>query len=100
MENNAYKEKVLKINGKEIVIPEVLTFSQILSCENKGLSVQDVSEKPFNSACIIYCVLVGKTIKEGTRELSEAIDKGELNPVEILEAILPAFSNFFARRSN
>ena len=99
MENNAYKEQIIKINGKEIVIPEVLTFAQILSCEMKGLSLSEVDSKPFISSAIIFSVIAKTSLDEAVELLNEGFCTG-LNFAETLGILMQPFANFFAQNSN
>ena len=99
MENNAYKEQVIKINGMEIVIPEVLTFAQIISCEMKGLSLSEVDSKPFASSAIIFSVIAKTSLDEAVELLNEGFSNG-LNITETLAILMQPFANFFAQNSN
>lgn len=99
MENNAYKEQVIKINGKEIVIPEVLTFAQMISCEMKGLKISEVQEKPFASAAIIFSAIVKTSLEEAVELLQQGFSNG-LNVTETLAILMQPFANFFAQNSN
>ena len=99
MEKNAYKEKVLKINGKEIIIPETLTFSQILSCEMKGLQITELQDKPLLASTIIYSVLAKVSLETATEELDCAFKEG-LKVTDFINDVLPVYANFFAQNSN
>jgi hypothetical protein len=99
MENNAYKQINMKINGKNLVIPEKLTFAQVMECEDRGLGLEEMQTKPFKTVTIIYSVLVNKTFEESVEELDKAFEDGELDPTDALTHLLPLYTNFLVRRS-
>lgn len=89
---NAY----IKINGKEIEIPNRLTFGQIVKTEQLGLNLDDIEKKLFSNIAIIYSVIAKCSLETATNDLDQYFqDGGDFNYLS--NALLNSFTNFFTR---
>ena len=99
MVNNAYKENTIEINGKEIVIPEMLNYAQIINCELRGLTITDVQKKPLFAVAVIFSVLANISVNDAVNALDQAFNEG-LKVSDFMTEVIPSYTNFFAQHSN
>lgn len=92
MERNAY----ILINGNEIVIPERLTFSQIIKLEKSGFDVDTIESRPFEALCLIYGVITNSNREKCEKDLDNYFEEGG-DFQEIFEKVLKPYTSFFTK---